>query len=100
MRLRYAGTCQVCGIALAPKAEAMWNRSTKPVRCVTHDVSPDGETALAESVDAGTAGGSARREFERRKANRDERIRTEHPKLGGFILAVSSEKQSTKAWDV
>jgi hypothetical protein len=51
-------------------------------------------------ADPGTAGASARREFERRRANREERIRTEHPRLGGFILAVSQEKQSTKAWDV
>ena len=36
-------------------------------------------------VEAGTPGSSARREFERRKANREERIRAKHPKLGGFI---------------
>jgi hypothetical protein len=100
MPLRYAGTCQVCGIALAPKADAIWNRSTKSVRCVAHDVSAEGDAALAEIVEAGTAGASARREFERRKANREQRIRTRHPKLGGFIMAVSDGKQSTKAWDV
>ncbi|WP_242525967.1 nuclease-related domain-containing protein [Phycicoccus sp. DTK01] len=50
-------------------------------------------------VDSGVAGASARREFERRKAKREERIRTRHPKLGGLILAVTDDPQSTRAWD-
>ena len=58
------------------------------------------ERPAADLIDSGTPGASARREFERRKAKREERIRTEHPKLGGLILAVSDEKQSTTAWDV
>ena len=37
---------------------------------------------------SGSAGASAQREYERRKAKREERIRTAHPKLGGLILAV------------
>ena len=51
-------------------------------------------------VDSGTAGASARREFERRKARRDERIRAKHPKLGGLILALSDDPQSTAAWNI
>ena len=47
---------------------------------------------------AGSAGASARREFERRKARREERIRASHPKLGGLILALSSDPQTTQAW--
>ncbi|WP_344252338.1 nuclease-related domain-containing protein [Terrabacter carboxydivorans] len=50
-------------------------------------------------VESGTAGASARREFERRKAKREEHVRTKHPKLGGLILALSDERQSTTAWD-
>jgi len=53
-----------------------------------------------DEVESGTAGASARREFERRKAKREERIRGKHPKLGGLILALSDERQSTTAWDV
>ncbi|HET7740090.1 MAG TPA: nuclease-related domain-containing protein, partial [Mycobacterium sp.] len=51
-------------------------------------------------VDPGTAGASARREFERRKAAREARIWAKHPKLGGLILAVSEHPKSTTAWDV
>jgi hypothetical protein len=108
MRLRYAGTCRVCGSALPARETAVYERSTRTVRCVSHQV----ETADAplagnasglvasEVVDPGTAGASARREFERRKAAREERIRAKHPKLGGLIIAVTEEPRSTTAWNV
>jgi hypothetical protein len=56
------------------------------------------ESATDKPIDAGTAGSSARREHERRSSRREERIRTAHPKLGGLILALSSDPQSTRAW--
>lgn len=34
----------------------------------------------------------------RRKTAREERIRAAHPKVGGLILALSDEPQSTRAW--
>lgn len=108
MRLRYAGACRVCGVELPANVEAIYERTTKTVRCVSHDVHPAVEPAVVEVVEpavvevveSGTAGASARREFERRKAKREERIRTKHPKLGGLMLAVSDEQQSTTAWDI
>jgi len=57
------------------------------------------DPAVPEMVDPGTAGASARREFERRKAAREARIRAKYPKLGGLILAVSDDPQSTTAWN-
>jgi hypothetical protein len=51
-------------------------------------------------VDPGTPGGSARREFERRQRARQDRVRAKHPKLGGLILAVTDDPQSTLAWQV
>lgn len=97
MRLRYAGLCGVCDAALPAKTEAIYERSTKTVRCLDHDASVSERTA--EEIDPGTPGGSARREFERREGNRERRIREKHPKLGGLIHALSDEPQSTKAWD-
>lgn len=117
MRLRYAGTCRVCDAELAVRVEAIYERTTKTVRCL--DCSPAGaqpplqdspahplveEGALRPSrdpdpIDPGTPGASARREYERRQAARETRIREKHPKLGGLILAVTDEPQSTKAWD-
>ncbi|PID52961.1 MAG: NERD domain protein, partial [Micrococcales bacterium] len=34
MRLRYAGVCRLCGTDLPARADAIYERSTKTVRCV------------------------------------------------------------------
>jgi len=45
------------------------------------------------------AGGSARAEAARRRAARETQIRSDHPKLGGLILALTDEPQHIRAWD-
>jgi hypothetical protein len=94
MRLRYAGVCRLCAAPLAAGADAIYERDSKTVRCV------ECTTATAPiEIDSGVAGASARREHERRKSNREQRIRASHPKLGGLILALTDEPQSTEAWE-
>jgi hypothetical protein len=45
------------------------------------------------------AGGSARREFERRKAAREARVKGQFGNfLGGIALAISDDRQSTRSW--
>jgi hypothetical protein len=115
MKLRYAGTCRVCGASLDARVEAIYERTTKTVRCL--DCSPADPVVevrakraskpppltepieAPEPIDIGTPGASARREYERRQAKRENRIREKHPKLGGLILAVTDDPQSTTAWD-
>lgn len=58
------------------------------------EASPD---AIGQ-VESGTPGASAMREFERRVAMQEQRIRERHPKLGGLIIALSDDPQSTTAW--
>lgn len=107
MRLRYVGTCRLCACDLPKGADAVYEKSTKTVRCVACSESvPNqdiGQNAAwiepTVEVDPGVPGGSARREFERRAARREERVRTKHKRLGGLILAVSDDPQSTRAWD-
>lgn len=48
----------------------------------------------------GDPGASAQAEFQRRHVKREERIRTRHPRLGGLIMALSDDPQSTRAWAV
>jgi hypothetical protein len=57
-----------------------------------------GTTSSSASSDRGRAGSSAQREYERRRAKRDNDIRTRHPRIGGFLLAVREEPASMKAW--
>jgi hypothetical protein len=112
MRLRYAGTCRECNAALAAGTTATYDRTTKSVTCSACATStpttepaeraaapaPDVASPRAPEVDSGSAGSSARREYERRSAAREARIREAHPRLGGLILAVTDEPQSTTAW--
>jgi hypothetical protein len=97
LRLRYAGTCVECGAALAQGTEALYHAATKTVRCVT---CPDPQTAVeAAPIDGGTAGASARREYERRAAKREVETRERWGnRLGGVVLALTDEPQSTRAW--
>lgn len=125
MKLRYAGTCRICHAALPAHADAIYEPSTKTVRCIDHppdeavdvdllkqDVARDAMEDVNDEEDVkddigelsldfsdGAAGASARREFERRQSRREERIRSKHPKIGGLILALSDDPQSTRAWD-
>jgi hypothetical protein len=136
MKLRYAGTCRICGGVLAAGQRAVYYRDLKQVECTgcfersASAVSaptevPDVDDASAifsavssaeawpnelpavpmavpsadAQIEAGAAGASARREHARRVAKREERIRSAHPRIGGFLLAVTDEPQSTRAWE-
>ena len=99
MRLRFDGVCRVCGVALPARTEAVYERSSKTVRCASHIEAPEDEAAVEEVIESGTAAASARREFERRRARREQQIRYKHPRLGGLIYALTKEPQSTTAWD-
>ena len=88
-QLRYAGQCGSCATTIAAGSTAFHDASTKQVFCLSCD---------ATEVESGIAGASARRENERRSGARQTRIRAEHPKLGGLILAVTDDPQSTRAW--
>ncbi len=109
MRLRYRGTCRVCAADLPARTEAVYERSTKTVRCVVCEP-PDAKTppALAAVATqdemptyaaAGVAGSSARREYERRRAKDEERLRATWGRLGGLAVALSAERQATTAWE-
>lgn len=112
MKLRYAGVCRLCGTDLPARAEAIYERASKTVRCVAcpTEVSANFEAGPEKAVveaepspvtvvdEGGVAGSSARREYERRKAKDEERLRQKWGKLGGIAVALSDEKQSTKAW--
>ena len=104
MRLRYTATCRVCGAELKAGVAAIYEWPSRSLRCLACPPGEPGEDADSEpspgveGVDAGVAGASAQREFERRRDARQARVRAKHPKLGGVILALSDDPQSTKAW--
>lgn len=86
----------------------MWGASLRQVLCLQcHEGRPasgDGRPSGA-AVDAPVArprpasgGASAQREYDKRAGRREQQVRTQHPKLGGLLLAVSKEPASTRVW--
>jgi hypothetical protein len=49
-------------------------------------------------LETGTAGASARREHERRHANREKRVREKHPRVGGLMLALGEAPTHETVW--
>lgn len=111
LRLRRDGTCSACGVPLATGTTALWSASQRIVSCVNHpeattnsaanikcEVAEEGQAELERPLSSGFAGGSARAENERRVRNREERVTTRFPRAGKYILALTDEPQSTRAW--
>jgi hypothetical protein len=99
IRLRYTATCCSCNRELSRGTLAVWDREKKTATCTAclESRAPNVGQAAVE-VDRGIAGGSARREFQKRHTRRESQIRQRHKRLGGVILALSSDPQSTTAW--
>ena len=51
-----------------------------------------------QEIDRGVAGGAAMGEYNRRHANREQRIRQRWGRLAGLVLTLSEDPQSTRAW--
>lgn len=100
LQLRYAGVCTRCGRNLAKGEEALYDSSTRAVRCIVCESATGNAAGTVEALeDAGVAGASASREYERRKSARAVRVRARlGDLLGGAVLAISDEPQSTRAW--
>ena len=90
MSLRYKGTCEACGAALEARAKAWYDLTRRKVRCAacgpaTSDPTPAAtskaqqplSTALSPPPDAGHAGASALRKYERLSERHHERAAAE-----------------------
>lgn len=101
LRLRYAGRCAGCGRGLDQGSEALYQSSSKQVWCFecrgpAKVVRPQADPG---PIEAGVAGKSAQREYERRVAKREARVKDRFgQRLGGVVLAITEDPQSTRAW--
>jgi len=111
MVLRRDDTCAICAISVASGTKAWWDSNARTVTCTgcasgaVPPAEPVEAIEVADSPDPpavnepGVAGASARREYDKRHQVREDKVRAAHPKIGGFLLAVTEEPQSIKAWD-
>lgn len=93
MRLRYRGTCALCGVGVEAGTTGGYDRASRRVICLTC-------LPLAQDlpIDPGTPGGSLEREYVRRRKAREDRFRGRFPRAGGLLLALTGEPESTKAF--
>jgi len=95
MALRRDGEC-VCGAFVPRGSQAGWHRSLHVVLCATClqlDVPP-------EPVDVGVPGASLEREYARRTAARELRVRQRHPRIGGLLLKLRGPERTTQAFAI
>lgn len=115
MPLRRDDTCAICATVLPAGTTAEWDSSAKTVTCQPCLAGPaeagpvflpppDVEVAPPAPelppIDHGVAGASARREFERRRGKREQRLEEKWGtgRLGRIAKALSDDPQTTKAW--
>lgn len=104
LALRRPDTCATCAAPLAAGVRAAWDAASRTTRCLPCVEPHVGVAAAVEPLTAPAtpprqrAGGSAQAEFDRRSARRESQIRSDHPKLGGLILALSKDPASTRVW--
>jgi Nuclease-related domain len=96
LRLRYRDVCVACGTALTAGTDAFYDGALKTVCCISCPIQAD---QAEQPLDHGIAGGSARREFERRAEKRAVETKGRiGSRLGGLVVALTDEPQSTRAW--
>lgn len=100
--LRYEGVCVQCAAIINVGVRGWWAADTKTVRCeACGPAPPPSLTAIPkgdESWEPGVAGATAQREFDRLHQRREDDKRKRHPHIGGLILALTQDPQSTTAW--
>jgi Nuclease-related domain len=96
-RVKHDGVCSRCGIALRAGEVAVYERSTRSIRCVVCPTEA-GDSTEESALYSGVAGASARREYERRKVNRVARVKDKFGRFAGLALALTDDPQSTRAW--
>ena len=111
LKLRRDGVCATCDLPLQAGTVALWSASQRIVSCLAHTPTADSipkndgqkvpaPTKSDSAISQGLAGGSARAENERRIKAREESVTKRFPRAGKFILALTNEPQSTRAWEI
>ena len=111
LHLKRANNCIVCGMRIEIGQNAFWSPSRHSIKCLSHDetyISPISDVSGAQSFDppngaqsplnAGTPGGSAKAQADRRVKQRQDRVNERFPRAGKYLLRIFPEPQSTKAW--
>lgn len=111
IRLRWHGRCFVCGDELPAGERARWDGRARTTTCLTcaawvpylvdhqaSGVDTTGEAAGQVPSEVGVAGGSALREYARRREARERRARERAGVVGVWWTRLSGDPLSTRWW--
>jgi len=100
VQLAQPGACSSCGTPLAAQAVVVANTITGHTWCVPCCTAIEQQpAATADPPATGTPGASARREYKRRRAADEQRIRNRWGRLGSVAVGLSEPRSSTTAWE-
>lgn len=102
MRLKFAATCP-CGMTVPAGELGGWHQQSGTVLCLVCAQNwarpPLAADAITDiPIDAGIPGGSAQREYERRRVIHRQRVKAQHRVLGRLILRISEEPPEVTSW--
>lgn len=100
LKLRRPDKCVVCGSVLLAGSLGWWDATLRTVTCATCRETATEMTAMSvqSELDRGQPGASVAREHQRRKGNREARVRDSHPLIGGMLLTLRSAPQHEVAF--
>lgn len=101
LTLRRSDACTRCGVPLAAGVVAAWDRDSHTVTCLSclePPTTPAAADPSASRIDINGPGASLGREYQSRRARREQRVRAAHPHIGGLLLAWNGEPQHQKAF--
>jgi hypothetical protein len=85
--------------------DAWWDPVKRQVTCRSCREASEGSEAppqpeIEADLDPGQPGASIAREYDRRKHNREKRVRRAHPRIGGLLLRLNGEPQHQRAFQI
>ncbi len=103
LKLRRPDRCARCAAELPAGTLTQWDSLTRTVTCLPcAELTAAATTAvdIPPAIDGGDPGASIGREHTRRRANREQRVRDAHPRIGCVLLALSRPPQHEEAFRI
>jgi hypothetical protein len=97
LKLRRSDRCASCEAELPAGTIAVWDSARREARCLACEPRPASVPPPPVPLES-TPGGSARREYDRRRQRRDARVRERLGPFAGVVLALAGEPTHQRAW--
>lgn len=99
LEIRRDDACVTCGTGLAAGTTAWWDPEARTITCTPcWDGAGTSQEPAQVPLQTGDPGASLMREHDRRRRNREQRMREAHSRVGGLLLALQGAPQHESAF--